>query len=173
MDSWFEKFQKITQEIVEKEGCILYDLEFTGTGAGRTLRLFIDKESGVGIDDCSNVSKALNLVLDSNDDLIPGEAYNLEVSTPGLDRVLKVKWHFEKVVGKKIYIKLTQSLGALGALGVEEKGMLSMKQFEDILQSVEADLLVFSLRGHLVKVPLASVEKAKLVFDFKTNLKKK
>lgn len=169
MESWLENVEKIAQEIAEREGCVLYDLEHTDTGRGRILRVFIDKENGLGIEDCSNVSKALNLRLDV-EDVVPGSMYNLEVSTPGLDRHLKKKWHFEKVAGKKIYVRLAKSLGTLG---VEDKGLLSMKQFEEVLQSVEGDELSFVIRNVPVKVPLAAVEKSKLVFEYKTNSKKK
>ena len=170
MDSWLKKVEEITQEIAEREGCVLYDLELTGSGKGRILRVFIDKESGVGIEDCSNVSKALNLRLDV-EDAVPGEMYNLEVSTPGLDRNLKKHWHYEKVIGKKIFVQLSKSLGSMGA--TEDKGMLSMKKFEDKLEAVDAESLYFELRGNKVKVPLSAVEKAKLVFEYKTNPKKK
>lgn len=170
MEAWLEKVEKIAQEIVEREGCILYDLEHTGTGKGRILRVFIDKESGVGIEDCSNISKGLNLRLDV-EDIVPGSMYNLEVSTPGLDRHLKQKWHFERVVGKKISVQLSKSLGSLGA--VEDKGLISMKKFEDILKSVDENSLFFEIRSNKVKIPFTAVEKAKLVFEYKVNSKKK
>ena len=169
MESWLEKVEKIAQEITEREGCILYDLEHTGSGKGRILRVFIDKEGGVGIDDCSNVSKGINLRLDV-EDVVPGDMYNLEVSTPRLDRNLKKKWHFEKAIGKKIYIKLAKSLGTMG---VEDKGMIAMKQFDEILKSVEDDYLHFDIRSIPVKVPMSQIEKAKMVFEIKTNTKKK
>ncbi len=169
MDSWLEKVEKIAQEITEREGCILYDLEHTGSGKGRILRVFIDKEGGVGIDDCSNVSKGINLRLDV-EDVVPGDMYNLEVSTPGLDRNLKKKWHFEKAIGKKVYIKLAKSLGTMG---VEDKGIVAMKQFEEILQSVDENFLGFDIRSTPVRVPMAQIEKAKMVFELKTNSKKK
>lgn len=170
MEAWLEKVEKIAQEIVEREGCILYDLEHTGAGKGRILRVFIDKDSGVGIEDCSNISKGLNLRLDV-EDIVPGGMYNLEVSTPGLDRHLKKKWHFEKVVGKKIAIQLSKSLGSLGA--VEDKGLISMKKFEDVLLAVDDENLFFDIRSNKIKVPFTAVEKAKLVFEYKVNSKKK
>ena len=169
MDSWLEKVEKIAQEISEREGCILYDLEHTGSGKGRILRVYIDKEGGVGIDDCSNVSKGINLRLDV-EDVVPGDMYNLEVSTPGLDRNLKKKWHFEKAIGKKVYIKLAKSLGTMG---VEDKGIIAMKQFDEVLKSVDDEFLLFDIRSIPVKVPLNQIEKAKIVFELKTNSKKK
>lgn len=170
MEAWLEKVEKIAQEIAEREGCVLYDIEHSGSGRGRILRVYIDKENGVGIEDCSNVSKGLNLRLDV-EDVVPGEMYNLEVSTPGLDRHLKKAWHFEKAAGKKIFVQLSKSLGALGA--TEDKGMLSMKKFEEVLQSSDGGQLAFEMRGQKIRVPLEAVEKAKMVFEYKTNPKKK
>lgn len=170
MESWLEKVEKIAQEVAQREGCFLYDIEHTGSGRGRILRIYIDKENGVGIEDCSNVSKGLNLMLDV-ENIVPGEMYNLEVSTPGLDRHLKKLWHFEKAVGKKIFVQLSKSLSSLNA--TEDKGMLSMKKFEDLLEKVEGEDLYFNIRKQTIKIPFSAVEKAKLVFEYKTNPKKK
>lgn len=170
MEAWLEKVEKIAQEIAEREGCLLYDIEHTGAGKGRILRVFIDKENGVGIEDCSNVSKGLNLRLDV-EDIVPGSMYNLEVSTPGLDRHLRKPWHFQKAVGKKIFVQLNKSLGSLNA--TEDKGMISMKKFEEVLQSADDESLVFNIRSHDIKIPMSAVEKAKMVFEYKVNSKKK
>lgn len=169
MEAWLKKVEEIAAEVAKNEGCLLYDLEQVGSGNGRVLRVYIDKENGVGIEDCSNVSKGLNLRLDV-EDVVPGGMYNLEVSTPGLDRHLKKSWHFEKVVGQKIYIKLSKSLGTLG---VEDKGLQSMKQIEEVLQSVEGEILNLVIRNVSVKIPMTQIEKAKLVFEYKVNSKKK
>ena len=170
MEAWLEKIEKIAQTVAEREGCVLYDLEQVGAGKGRVLRVYIDKETGVGINECSNVSKGINLLLDV-EDVVPGAMYNLEVSTPGVDRQLKKMWHFEKAVGKKIYVQLLKSLGALGA--TEDKGIIAMKKFEDVLVKVDAEHLHFVIRTHQIKVPLSAVEKAKMVFEYKSNPKKK
>jgi ribosome maturation factor RimP len=103
-DSQMERIRLFAEEVAVREGCILYDLEFRD-GPGRTLRVFIDKEpGGVGIEDCANVSRGLNLRLDV-EDAVPGGAYDLEVSSPGLDRKLTQFWHYEKAVGQTVQIK--------------------------------------------------------------------
>ncbi len=170
MEAWLEKVEKLAQEVAAREGCILYDIENSGSGKGRILRIYIDKEEGVGIQDCSNVSKGLNLMLDV-EDVVPGAMYNLEVSTPGLDRQLKKKWHYEKAIGKKIFIQLTKSLGTIQT--VEDKGLVAMKKFEDVLKNVSDEGLEFQIRSTRVVIPFEFVEKAKLVFEYKTNPKKK
>ena len=164
MEQWLEKLEKIANEVTAREGCELYDIEMTGAGKGRILRVYIEKEGGVGIEDCSNVSKGLNLLLDV-EDIIPGGMYNLEVSSPGLDRHLKTLKHFEKVVGQKIFIQLSQNLGSLGA---QDKGLLSMKKFEQVLAAVDDGQFVFEIKSEKIKVPMSAVEKSKLVFEMKT-----
>lgn len=155
--------EQIAQEIVKNEGCILYDLEFTGSGGGRTLRLYIDKESGISIDDCTNVSKALNLHLDSHDDIIPGGAYHLEVSSPGLERILRKKWHFTKAIGERVDFRLSKPLGTLG---LESKRWLNCKHADGVLVETSEDVAVFELADTSVKIPYELFEKAKIVFDF-------
>jgi ribosome maturation factor RimP len=169
-EPWLEKVEKIADEVCKREGCFLYELDFVGTGQGRTLRVFIDKEAGAGIDDCSNVSKGLNEILDAQEDLIPGGNYNLEVSTPGIDRVLKKPWHFEKVVGKKIWVKTDQPFETFG---VSIPHMTKSKQMEAVLNAIENGTLVFKLKDGEVKLPLSHVEKSKVVFELDTKNKKR
>jgi ribosome maturation factor RimP len=105
-----EQIRRFAEEVATREGCLLYDLEFR-EGPGRSLRVFIDKEpGGVSIDDCANVSRGLNLRLDV-EDVIPGGAYDLEVSSPGLDRKLTQVWHFQKAVGRTVQLKYKDEQG--------------------------------------------------------------
>lgn len=114
-ENQWESLKKLAKEVCERENCQLYDLEFvTGSrGAGRVVRVYIDRPAGgVTLDDCSNVSKGLSLLLDV-EDVVPGGAYSLEVSSPGLERPLREKWHFDAAVGSKIDLRLRDSLGDL------------------------------------------------------------
>lgn len=167
---WMMKLEQIVQDIAVREKCFLYDIELVGAGGGRTLRVYVDSDAGAGIDDCTNVARALNEVLDAQEDLVPGSAYSLEVSTPGADRVLRQKWHYEKAKGKKIWVKLTC---ALGELGYEIKGLTNAKKLEDRLMDVTEDSFVMHLQGQDVKVPFVKVEKAHVVFEFSSGGKKK
>ena len=168
--AWMEIVEKMAVDVAAKEGCLLYDLEFAGVGKGRTLRIFIDKEQegAISIDDCSNVSKALNDLLDL-DDVIPGGAYALEVSTPGLDRVLKKPWHFQRVVGKKIYLKTSQ---ALENLGVTDKKWKAAKTVEENLESADDSGVRFVVNEVVIKIPYSMIERAKLVFEYNKGQKK-
>lgn len=161
-----EKIEKLASDVCARENCELYDVEITGSGRGRIVRIYVDRfdengQSIVGIDDCTNVSRGLNLILDV-EDIIPGGAYDLEVSTPGLDRRLRKPAHFRKAVGKKVWIQLSQNLGSLGA---QKPAIQPTKKFEDVLKGFESNQLHFELHGELVKIPVNAVEKCKVVFE--------
>lgn len=168
--SWMETVKNMAQAAATEQGCLLYDVEFVGLGKGRTLRVFIDREDGnVTIDDCSNVSKALNEVLDADENLIPGESYNLEVSTPGLERHLKQPWHFQKAVGKKIYVKTTK---AFESAGVTDKKWKAGKTVEDVLESANETGIRFVIKGVELNVPYEMIDKAKVIFEMTKGQKK-
>lgn len=97
----------IAEPIAKELGLILWDVRFVKEGASWYLRVFIDKEGGVGIDDCVDMSHALNKPLDEADPI--EQSYCLEVSSPGIERELKRDEHFEKMLGKKINIRLIRS----------------------------------------------------------------
>lgn len=163
--NWLEKVEKHASEIAQREGCWLYDIEFIG---GRILRVYIDKEQGIGIEDCSNVSKGLNLILDV-EDIVPGGRYSLEVSTPGLDRHLKHAWHFEKVKGQKVWLKTRQ---ALENYGVTTGPLLKAKQLEAVVESANEEAVQLQGSENTIRIPINEIEKAKLVFEMKKNDKK-
>jgi len=99
-----EKLEPILTPIAQAQGCELYDLEYVKEGGDRILRLFIDKEEGIDIDDCERVSRAVEQVLDEQD-LVPGE-YRLQVSSPGVERKIKTPAHYARFKGHKMEIRL-------------------------------------------------------------------
>ncbi len=95
------KLRQLADEVAVQHGLLLYDLE----QGGRTLRVLIDREVGqVSVEDCAQYSRSLNLLLDV-EDLIPGN-YELEVSSPGLERKLSQHWHYKKALSRRVRIKL-------------------------------------------------------------------
>ena len=89
---------------VEAMGYELADLELKRERRGQVLRLFIDQDSGIGLDDCERVSGQVSALLDVEDP-IPGH-YNLEVSSPGLDRKLAKPEHFDRFAGRRVQVRL-------------------------------------------------------------------
>ena len=158
-----EQIKGLAREVCEREGCFLYDIEFVGAGRHRTLRIYIDtdNETAVSVEQCANVSRGLSLQLDV-EDVIPGGQYELEVSSPGLERLLKQKWHYEKVMGKTV---------ALATLNppANHKG----HQVKGTLKSVEESGVTVDVNGVDVVVDFLNIKKAQTVFEFNKNEKKR
>lgn len=95
---------EFSEPLVKQCGCSLWDVEYVREGGEWYLRLYIDKDGGVDIDDCEAVSRAVDPVLDEKDP-IP-ESYRFEVCSAGLERVLKRPSDFERFLGENILVKL-------------------------------------------------------------------
>lgn len=103
-----KKVLEIVEPIVKEKELELADLEFVKEGPNWYLRVYIDKDGGVTIEDCESVSRVLEKKLDEKDPI--EQAYILEVSSPGIDRPLKRPEHFQKYIGEIIDIKLYKPL---------------------------------------------------------------
>ncbi len=171
-----EKLRKYAQEVARMENCILYDIQMTGSRSNPVLRVFIDKESqeGVTIDDCSQVSRGLDLILD-REDMVSRGAYHLEVSSPGVDRHLSEHWHFGKVLGKRINVQLKTNLGTIKPHS-EKEDEKRKKLTGQLLKVDESSIELIPddrQRGSVV-IPYEFIDRAKVVFCYsKNNFKKK
>lgn len=125
-----QKVLPLLEPIVAENGLELVDLEFVKEGVNWYLRVYIDKDGGVSIDDCELVSRALEEKLDAADPI--EQAYILEVSSPGLDRPLKKEADFQKFQGEIIDVKLYKPLNGSkqyqGKLLGLENGVLSIEE---------------------------------------------
>ncbi len=97
----------LARPVVEENGCSLWDVEYLEEAGSWYLRLYIDKEGGVSIDDCEAVSRAVDPLLDEADP-IP-DAYTFEVSSAGADRPLKKPEHFAAFLGAQVDVKFYQA----------------------------------------------------------------
>ena len=95
---------KIAQPVVEAHGCQLWDVEYVREGDQRFLRLYLDKATGVDINDCEAISRAVDPLLDEADPI--AESYHFEVCSAGLERALKRPSDFERFMGSNITVKL-------------------------------------------------------------------
>lgn len=95
---------ELAEPLAEELGLVLWDVIFEKEGANYYLRIIIDKEEGVGIDDCVNMSHALDKPLD--DANIIDRQYNLQVSSPGIERKLTRDFHFECAIDEKVIVRL-------------------------------------------------------------------
>lgn len=104
MASIEEKVEKLIQPIIEEIGYNLYDVEYAKEGKNYFLRIFIDNEKGIDLNDCEKVNDAITDILDEENYI--KEQYFLEVSSPGIERVLRKDKHLEQNIGEQINIKL-------------------------------------------------------------------
>ncbi len=148
---FLEKLQPLVEPVVEDEGLELVDLEWMSLAGQWVLRVYMDKEGGVTLDDCQRVSRRLNPVLDV-EDLIPSR-YNLEVSSPGLNRRLKKASDFRRFLGRRARIELSSSLQGRRRFRGKLAGISGEEETEIVLE-MEG--------GEVVHLPLADIGKARL-----------
>ena len=101
-----EKVESLLSSVINQLGYELYDVEYAKEGKDYFLRIFIDKPEGIDLNDCEKVNNAINELLDEADYI--KEQYFLEVSSPGIERVLRKDEHLNKNIGNEIYVKLFQ-----------------------------------------------------------------
>jgi len=150
-----EKVRQLAAPLAAQEGMELVDVEFGGGGGRQILRIYIDRQGGVSLEDCTSVSRALSAALDVEDPL--QGSYDLEVSSPGLDRPLRTPEHFQKYAGEKVRVK------TFGPLPECE----NRKTFVGILKGYENGRVVVEVDGKVFNVPHGQVSKANVepVFD--------
>lgn len=108
MSKIIDTITEFARPVVEENGCVLWDIEYVKEAGQRYLRVYIDKDEGVSINDCENVSRALDPILDEKDPI--DESYVFEVSSAGLERRLSKPEHFEHFIGSVIEVKLYKQI---------------------------------------------------------------
>ncbi len=146
-----EQVEAIIAPVITEQGLELVDVEYVKEGAHWYLRIYIDKEGGVDIDDCTNVSHLVSEVLDKHDPI--AQAYMLEVSSPGLERPLKKDEDFERFTGKLVRV-LTKEV------------YQGYKEFTGYLVGLIEDDIVLEYEKERMAIPRAIVDKANLTFEF-------
>jgi len=150
-----EKIRQLIEPVIESEGMETIDVECLKMKFRWLVRIYLDKEGGVTIDDCSEISKQVGDILDVYD-VLPG-SYTLEVSSPGLDRPLTRDKDFIKYRGSTVRIKTGEKLD-----GVKNfHGKLN-----DYLEEDGAKTLIVDVSGKIYRIPRDMVVKAHLVYEF-------
>ena len=144
-----ETVTELIMPTVNDLGCSLWDVEYVKEGARQVLRITIDKAEGVDINDCEAVHRAIDPILDEADP-IPVQYY-LEVSSPGVERELRLPFHFQVCLGSKVDVKLFTALDG-------------KKQYTGILNSYNEENATIDVDG--VIIPLEKAAKINLHFDF-------
>ena len=136
MSKLTDKIAEIARPVVEEEGCSLWDVEYVREAGTWYLRVFIDRDGGVSIDDCERVSRRLDPILDEEDP-IP-DSYVFEVGSAGADRELKRPGDFERFMGSEVEVKLYRPVDGskhyTGTLSGYEAGAVSLTVGEKTLR---------------------------------------
>lgn len=123
-----DKITELARPVVEEEGCSLWDVEYVREAGSWYLRVFIDKEGGVGIEDCERISRRLDPLLDEADPI--QESYTFEVGSAGAERELKRPTDFEQFMGHEVELRLYQPINGskvfVGELVGYENGDVSV-----------------------------------------------
>ncbi|MBQ7481377.1 MAG: ribosome maturation factor RimP [Lachnospiraceae bacterium] len=151
-EDYESRTEALIRPILDRLGFFLWDVEYVKEGADHYLRAYIDKENGITIDDCVEVSRALSDELDREDFI--DEAYILEVSSPGLGRALKKDKDFERSIGQSVDIKTYKPIDGL-------------KQMTGVLLSYDKDSIeIASEDGKKKKIGRSDIAKINLSVDF-------
>lgn len=146
------KTENLLLPIMEKNKFELVDVEFIKEAGSWFLRIYMDKEGGITVDDCEMVSREFGEILDKEDYI--DESYILEVSSPGLGRPLKKDKDFERSLGEEVEIKLYRMLD-------------KKKEYFGILESYDKDTVSIVLENEThISIPKADIALIRLAFDF-------
>ena len=148
MAKFEQKLTDMLRPAVEETGKELLGVEFISAGNDSVLRLFVDHENGINVDDCAEVSRQVGAVLDVEDPI--SSEYNLEVSSPGVDRPLFELSHFQKVIGEIVNVKLSMPLNG-------------RRKFKGLLSAIENDTLIVEVDSIDYELVINNVDKANLV----------
>jgi len=142
-----EKVWELIKETVDNLNIEIYDVEYVKEGSGWFLRIYIDKENGVDINDCETVSRAIEPVID--DAGVLNTQYCLEVSSPGIERVLRHQSHFDRYIGSEIEVSLYKA--------IDDKRI-----YRGILNSADEKQIIIDGKSFDRK----DISKVKIVYEF-------
>ncbi|MCZ8512329.1 ribosome maturation factor RimP [Paenibacillus filicis] len=143
--------EELVQSFLNENGFELVDVEYVKEGGNWFLRVYVDKESGIDIDDCGRISEYLSAKLDEKDP-IEG-AYFLEVSSPGAERPLKKTQDYHKAVGEHVFVTTYEPIDGL-------------KEFEGTLHSFDEETVVIEMGKKKISIPFGKVASARLAILF-------
>ncbi len=143
-----EKVESLLKEKIEKIGYELYDVEYAKEGKNYFLRIFIDKPEGIDLNDCEKVNNEINDILDTADYI--KEQYFLEVSSPGVERILRKDKHLKQNIGKEVYVKLFK------------KDQNGYKEYQGILKDFDEEKVILED----AEIERKNIAQIRTVFDW-------
>ena len=151
MASIEEKVESLISKQIENLGYELYDVQYSKEGKDYYLRIFIDKKEGIDLNDCEKVSEIINPILDNADYI--KEMYFLEVSSPGIERILRKEKHFSQALKKEIEIKLFRPIK-------------KQKEFIGILEDYDENYIYIKIENEQVKLERKNISQMKLKYNW-------
>ena len=146
------KTETLITPLIKENNFELVDVEYVKEGSASYLRVYIDKEDGITVEDCTLLSRAFNLILDANDYI--DDTYIFEVSSPGLMRPLKKDKDFQRNLGKQVELRLFKSLD-------------KQKEFEGELKSFDKDNIIVMMEDEKeITFKRIDIALIRLAFDF-------
>lgn len=146
-----DKVENLIKTKVQELGYNLYDVEYVKEGKDYFLRVYIDKDNGITLDDCEIVSNGITEILDNADYI--KEQYFLEVSSPGVERVLKKDKHLKSNIGANVQVKLFKPLNG-------------QKQYEGILKDFDSDNIKIETSSQVLEIERQNIGQIKTIFDW-------
>lgn len=160
-----EQARTLLEPVLARDGYELVEVEWLRLAGRWTLRVFIDKAGGVNLDDCQAVSRTVEPILDVGDFIEP--AYDLEVSSPGLDRPLRKPEDFVRYAGQRVQVK------AYGPVAGTAPGSPGRKHWTGVLRGFRDGAVEIDVDGALHRVPHDQIAKAHLEYDAEADLRRK
>ncbi len=151
MSQFIDKLTAMLEPAVGALGFELLGIEFIRAGKHSTLRVYIDHENGITVDDCADVSYQVSAVLDVEDPI--NTEYNLEVSSPGMDRPLFKAKHYADLVGETVTVRLRVPMG-------------NRRNFKGTVLGVDGDQLSLDVDNETFELVISNIEKGNLVPRF-------
>lgn len=145
-----EKVEQLLKPKIEELGYKLYDVQYTKEGKDYFLRIFIDKESGIDLNDCETVNNEINPLLDTADYI--KDTYFLEVSSPGIERVLRKDEHLKEAIGEEVEVNLFKPLD-------------NKKEYDGILKDFDTEKIILECEEN-VEIDRKNIAQIKIKFNW-------
>lgn len=146
-----QKIQELVQDSIEALNCELVGIECQRSGRFLTVRVYIDKDGGVSVDDCADVSREVSAIMDVED--LIADKYNLEVSSPGLDRPLFTLEHYQRFIGQQVAVHLRVPV-------------LDRRKWSGKLDSVAGDMITLIVDDNLQVFAFGNIQKGNIIYQF-------
>ena len=151
MASIEEKVQNLIENKIEELGYQLYDVQYVKEGKDYYLRIYIDSKKGIDLEDCEKVSNEVSTILDKNDFI--KEQYFLEISSPGIERILRKDKHLKDNIGEEVEVSLFKQIN-------------KQKSIVGVLKDFDADTIEIEVENNILKIDRKNISLIKIKYNW-------